>query len=538
VRRTAFYVSLFGIPLALSSAFLFVAVVPQDQAVSWAHTPLSALAQFAALPAWLMALLALLIPIGSLLMLLPAAQAGLEDTEQILRRLAVQGLFPGDVASPVNIATATAVMITLVSGAQVSWVSRAYGVSVAAALLLRITVNSKLRRIEKEPPPFRAPAFGTTFAAAVVALSALAVLVSGDIPSISALGLIVIPGVLLASARRSASPPVAVEENPFELSTAGEVSLGHVEARPGNVLVAVRHPDSLGHLVTALKNAGDRDIVAVMVRVLGVDVDDESNATSTQDERYLFSQIVALTERYAHPIRLLIVPARNVFDGVIAVAMRLHLQKFMSASPTPYPQPTRRGFSAKPGRAWKSLATKTSAVIHHHSGRTDAFHLGAHPPELSASDLDLIHRVWLDAVKAIGPHVHHHDIVRAALIQMEQKLTSAERDQALDAIRQVARPADELAAAVHAGDYARLRDMVRNRHASEVATLLTSLGIEDQVVVFRILPRKDAAAVFEYLSLEQQEHCSRPWLRKTWLRCSTAWLPTIARCSSKNCLQP
>jgi magnesium transporter len=161
------------------------------------------------------------------------------------------------------------------------------------------------------------------------------------------------------------------------------------------------------------------------------------------------------------------------------------------------------------GEAWESVdkpgEQKLRLVIHHHSGRTDAFHLGAHPPELSASDLDLIHRVWLDTVKAIGPHVHHHDIVRAALIQMEQKLTSAERDQALDAIRQVARPADELAAAVHAGDYARLRDMVRNRHASEVATLLTSLGIEDQVVVFRILPRKDAAAVFEYLSLEQQE---------------------------------
>src|SRR4029453_19359322 len=109
--------------------------------------------------------------------------------------------------------------------------------------------------------------------------------------------------------------------------------------------------------------------------------------------------------------------------------------------------------------------------------------------------LDLIHRVWLDAVKAVGSHVHHHDIVRAALTQKEQKLTRAERDQTLDAIRQVARPADELAAAVHAGDYARLRDIVRNRHASEIATLLTALAIEDQVIVFRILPRKDAAAV-------------------------------------------
>ena len=53
---------------------------------------------------------------------------------------------------------------------------------------------------------------------------------------------------------------------------------------------------------------------------------------------------------------------------------------------------------------------------------------------------------------------------------------------------------------LRARDYARLRDMMRNRHAGDVAALLTALSLEDQVVVFRVLPRKDAAAVFEYLS--------------------------------------
>ena len=47
--------------------------------------------------------------------------------------------------------------------------------------------------------------------------------------------------------------------------------------------------------------------------------------------------------------------------------------------------------------------------------------------------------------------------------------------------------------------------MLRNRHAGEVAELLTALSLEDQVVVFRVLPRKDAAAVFEYLSQDAME---------------------------------
>jgi len=43
--------------------------------------------------------------------------------------------------------------------------------------------------------------------------------------------------------------------------------------------------------------------------------------------------------------------------------------------------------------------------------------------------------------------------------------------------------------------------------------------VEDQVIVFRLLPRKDAAATFEYLTLEQRKRCSRRWRRRTSPRC-------------------
>ncbi len=90
-------------------------------------------------------------------------------------------------------------------------------------------------------------------------------------------------------------------------------------------------------------------------------------------------------------------------------------------------------------------------------------------------------------------------------MQMEQQLNGSQRDEALAVIRDVARLADELAAVLRARDYARLRDMMRNRHASDLAALLAELSLEDQVVVFRVLPRKDAAAVFEYLSHDAKE---------------------------------
>jgi magnesium transporter len=507
VRRTAFLVALLVSTVAILSSFLFVGLIPRGDAEPWAVTPLSAIAQYVSVPPWMTGILTVLVLGASFFLLVPAAKAALDDAEQLLRRLSLEGLLPRNMANSANVAATATVLITIGCGAQVTWLSRAYGISIAVALFLRIFVNARLRRTLTDPRPFHVPGVLQVIVAVVVGLSALGLILSGDGPSLIGLGFVLGLGIVLAAAQGS-TPPISAEEDPFELSTSLDVSLGQVDVRPGNVLVAVRHPDSLAHVVTAMHAAGDRDVVAVTVRLLGIDVDDDSGqgTTSTRDERYLFSQVVALTERYARPIRLLIVPAQNIFDGVVAVALRLHSSEIYVAESDTLSASDQAGLL---GEAWERAETpadtKLRLVICHRSGRTDAFHLGAHPPALMPSDLDLIHRVWLDAVKAVGSHVHHHDVVRAALKQMEQKLTGPDRDATLDAIRQIARPADELESCIRAGDYTRLRDLVRNRHASDLADTLTDLSVDQQVIVFRVLPRKDAAAVFEYLSLEQQE---------------------------------
>src|SRR5204863_3626722 len=213
--------------------------------------------------------------------------------------------------------------VTFASGAQIGWLSRAYGLSIAVALLLKIATILRLRRTRKEPPVFSTPInlrigtkeipVGLFIVALIVGLSAVVLLFSGDIPTIAALALIAGLSVVLATSRKGIAS-TAEEEEPFDLSTAPDVSLGDVQVRPDNVLVAVRHPHSLAHLVAALQEAGDRDVVIVTVRLLGVDVDDETagGIASTADERRLFSRVVALTERYGRPVRLLIAPAHNV----------------------------------------------------------------------------------------------------------------------------------------------------------------------------------------------------------------------------------
>ena len=57
---------------------------------------------------------------------------------------------------------------------------------------------------------------------------------------------------------------------------------------------------------------------------------------------------------------------------------------------------------------------------------------------------------------------------------------------------------------IQSGDFARLHEELTNLRPQEVAAVLAALRADDQVIAFRILPRRTAASVFEYLSGEQQ----------------------------------
>ena len=58
---------------------------------------------------------------------------------------------------------------------------------------------------------------------------------------------------------------------------------------------------------------------------------------------------------------------------------------------------------------------------------------------------------------------------------------------------------------IRARDFAKLRDVLGRWEPSAVATEIRHLPIEDQAVVFRVLSRKCAAAVFEFLEMPTQE---------------------------------
>ncbi len=108
----------------------------------------------------------------------------------------------------------------------------------------------------------------------------------GDAPSLAGFALVAALTTALVVSKRSVAaqperPGIALDE--FQLLPSDDVDLRRAEARPGNFLVPVRRPHVLTHLVSAIRAAGDRDVVAMTVRVVGAGRSGRSHAGSARD---------------------------------------------------------------------------------------------------------------------------------------------------------------------------------------------------------------------------------------------------------------
>ena len=515
LRRVLLLAVATSIGIAVTTSFAYHGIVPPVDQPIWTEMPLIGIARYLTAPAWIREVLTLSVVAAAVILLGWSVHGGLIDVEHQLHRLVDVGVLSqrlrlqhprfGTFARLLDLAALAVIVIIVVSGSRLAWMAGMFAIAAAWVHILRLCAILRLRR--QRAPVAMSRAAGSGLMLALLALGVVALLAGGTVSAwVGTVGIAALAAMFVWSSH-GAPAPAASPPDLFQLLPSTDLSLRRIDVRPGGVLVGVRHPHLLGHLADALRSAGDRDVVVMTIRMRSAEEDDDASAEMhpTSDERELFANVVAFAERSGRAVRLLIVPARNVFDAMVGTVIRLQVSEvYVGESGTLSAAAQARLL----GDAWEHAdapaSLKVQLVIHHSTGRNDTFLLGAHAPTLTPQDVDFIHRLWLDVAKSIGPHVHHHDLVRAALVSMSEQLNGPQRDDALDLVRRLARPADELAAVVRRRDFPQLRDMVRNLPPEDLAGMLTDLAIEDQVVVFRLLPRKDAAGAFEYLSSDAQ----------------------------------
>jgi amino acid transporter len=245
--------------------------------------------------------------------------------------------------------------------------------------------------------------------------------------------------------KRGAAAHIEVDQ--FRLQPQEIISNETIEVRPGNALCLVRDYNTLDHVKKALEmtHTGKRDLVVMTVQVMkGPDAGYENIGEQhlfTSYEQLLFSRVTALAEKAGKHVDLMVVPSSNIFEAIVHTAAHLDSADIWigrSSVITPEEQAKRIG------QAWESLLNKPKRQVSLHivepDSQVDDFSLGAHVPKLSDDDVELIHKLWLAAIKEKGlEDFHHREIVTVALRRLAEEMKSEKRREALDRMRALMR---------------------------------------------------------------------------------------------------
>jgi amino acid transporter len=233
-----------------------------------------------------------------------------------------------------------------------------------------------------------------------------------------------------------------VDMDQFNLELESELSPAAVGARPGNILVPVSNHFNLYHLGNVLDRVkpGRRDVVVLHVRLLQRSASGENELEADQlfgsIEQRLFSQALSMAEKRGKSIRLAVVAANDLWDGILRAATSLQSSTIVV------------GHSAKEateeqarqiGEAWEKLGDQKpqfNLEIHMPNGDKIYKVLGPHAPNLTANEVQLLHRLWLRFSEILaGEELHHHDVVHFALQEVQKELDEGEEDAVVARLR-------------------------------------------------------------------------------------------------------
>jgi amino acid transporter len=241
--------------------------------------------------------------------------------------------------------------------------------------------------------------------------------------------------VFTISERRARRAGAHVEMDQFNLEMEGELTPEAVGAKPGNILVPVSNHYNLYHLANVLDRIkpGRRDVVVLHVRLLRRSASGENELEAYQlfgsIEQHLFSQALSMAEKRGKTIRLAVVASNDIWDAILRAAASLESSTIvLGHSPKESTEEQARHI----GDAWEKLGDpKPQFNLEIHMANGDKVYkvLGPHAPNLTANEVNLLHRLWLRFSESAAPlELHHHDVVHFALEEVMKEVDDGQEE--------------------------------------------------------------------------------------------------------------
>lgn len=215
----------------------------------------------------------------------------------------------------------------------------------------------------------------------------------------------------------------------FNVASRTELSTTTLGVRPSNVLVPISNYHALYHLGAVLDRVKTerRDIVVLHVQVLqrsgSSEVEFETDQLFGSIEQYLFTKALSMAEQRGKPVRLAVVAANDLWDGILRAAVNLQSSTIVLG------RSTKMGLAEQArqfGLAWEALPDPRppfNLEIFTPQGEHEFFLLGPHAPNLTRNEVNLVHQLWLRLGDLVRPEeLHHHDVVHFALNEVKQEL--------------------------------------------------------------------------------------------------------------------
>jgi hypothetical protein len=404
------------------------------------------------------------IVIVGFLMLSGAVNTAIIGSNGVLNRLSEDGVLPDWLRAPhrkygtssrmINLIVLLQLLTIIGSRGNVYVLGEAYAFGVIWSFAFKALAVLVLRFRDRSPRewkvPLNIPLDGNELPIGLGVIAALLFSVAGinlltkQVATVSGVAFTLVFFVIFLTServneRRRGREHVEVDQ--FRLSLQEDVSYQALDVRPGNVLCPVRDYNNLAHVgrVLELIDTAKQELVVMTVRVFrGPNTgykDIHTRELFTAYEQRLFSRVIALAEKAGKPVELLVVPSSDAFQAIAHTAVQLDSAEIVagrSAVMAPDKQARRLG------QDWEKLLVRPRQQVRFRviepDGTMHDFYLGAHAPQLSDADINLIHRLWLDLTSQPGKEeAHHRDVVGLALAHLAEDLSGPQRTKLLAA---------------------------------------------------------------------------------------------------------